>query len=227
MISHKDKYIFTHVPRTGGTSIEHALRENSKPEPLCHKDKNDFETYLQTQHIRLHELLKRSGELGRDLSSYYKFTFVRNPWERILSFYHYHHLSDVTQHKKHPVMTFEQWCEDSIERRKRSTLGTSSLFCVPLGYETQEIMVDFVGRFENLQQDFDHVCNHLKIPLVDLTVQRSTDNIDSCPWHKERGLTLYKPNKPTGEYFNTKLVDLLRPYFTVEINKLGYPETPF
>jgi hypothetical protein len=40
-------------------------------------------------------------------------------------------------------------------------------------------------------------------------------------------MRLYRPDKPTKEYFNTKLVDLLQPYFTVEINKLGYPETPF
>ncbi len=68
MISHEFKCIFIHIPKTAGSSIEVF-----------------FEEYPRTQHVLATECLKEYG--GKDWNRYYKFAFVRNPWDRVLSWY--------------------------------------------------------------------------------------------------------------------------------------------
>lgn len=66
MISHKHKLIFTHIPKTGGTSISSLFIDN------CHHKNHE-----QTISIIKNDKFK----------DYYKFTVVRNPWDRLVSLY--------------------------------------------------------------------------------------------------------------------------------------------
>ena len=62
MIDRKMKYIFIHIPKTAGVSIYHAL---GKTDEQNHKTRWDYE------------------------EDYFSFAFVRNPWDRLASAYHY------------------------------------------------------------------------------------------------------------------------------------------
>ena len=229
MISHKNKYIFTHVPRTAGTSIEYALRENSDPVPMCNKDPEDLSTYLYTQHVNINKIFRFSKELNVDIEDYYKFTFVRNPWERLLSYYYYNHLSNEVPVKGEPELSFVDYCmrgADSPALSAKRVAVVENLYCRPPGYKTQEILVDYVGRYETLQQDFDHVCTRLGLSKINLTRQRSTGDQSTCPWHVERGVPVISRTTPVKDHYTPELVEYLQPYFAVEINKLGYPSEP-
>jgi len=73
IISHKAKFIFIHIQRTGGSSIINLLKEHLK----VHLD-------VVSQHGNA-----RSPEnfLLKDNSGYFTFSMVRNPWARIFSWY--------------------------------------------------------------------------------------------------------------------------------------------
>ncbi len=89
IISHSLKYVFTHSPKTGGTSISNFLKQPIyKPDiyvltPL--KDGEELRTHAPTRHI-----IKYLKKEGYNPEEYFKFVFVRNPWDRMVSHYEYY-----------------------------------------------------------------------------------------------------------------------------------------
>lgn len=98
MISHHHQTLFVHIPKCGGQSIEHAFLkvlgltwENRAP--LLLRPRIDGELAPP----RLAHLLLRDYVSNRYLSplqygAYFKFSVVRNPYHRLVSFYHYLHI---------------------------------------------------------------------------------------------------------------------------------------
>ena len=93
MISHEKKCIFIHIPKCGGTSIEDVIWPKDRgrtDEDLWMGFVTRFENKYQTgglQHLLAWQVRE---EVGCDVfSAYYKFAFVRNPWDRIVSQYAY------------------------------------------------------------------------------------------------------------------------------------------
>ena len=72
MILNKERIVFIHAPRTSGTSIENEILKNQLVP--------DNQKHLRASQIKRH--------LENKWSDYFKFTIVRNPWDRVISFYH-------------------------------------------------------------------------------------------------------------------------------------------
>ena len=91
MISHEHKFIFVHINKTGGTSIGEVLKKYSNKSKFKHQSIID---------------------LNKEASSndYFKFTFVRNSWDRFLSLYKYRIKTNQTNLGKNPV-SFKEWAK--------------------------------------------------------------------------------------------------------------------
>ena len=92
MISHRLKSIFVHIPKTGGTSIERTFWREDEfvEENLWMGFVSKFSCKYQTgglQHLRASQIRREVGQNVFD--SYFKFSVVRNPWDRLVSAYHY------------------------------------------------------------------------------------------------------------------------------------------
>lgn len=137
-----DNYIFVHVPKTAGTSITNALLSGTT-------------VIRKKAHPTFAELIKLTGEQG----DRFAFAFVRNPWDRMFSFYNYYLGNPKHNLKMIKGMKFNEWI-DNIESIPRP----------PKPITTQQVKwvegVDFVGRFENLQKDFRKVCNTLNLQAI-------------------------------------------------------------
>ncbi len=82
MISHDREFVFVHIPKTGGSSIYEALGGNDKDDPqhgYCAK------LNLPLQHLTASELLEHEFLSPSQFSRYFKFCFVRNPWDLVVS----------------------------------------------------------------------------------------------------------------------------------------------
>lgn len=93
MISHKYRCIFIHIPKCAGTSINKLLSENTIFDyripnydflyGWCPKRK------LFLQHATVRELLELDLISNKIWNEYYKFTIIRNPWDRLISSYNW------------------------------------------------------------------------------------------------------------------------------------------
>jgi len=85
IISHKSKYIFCHIPKTGGSSVEHQL--NIHDAVVFGMDVNRVQSN-KPLHLALKHLSFSTIKLilGDSLyNEYYKFSIVRNPFDRFIS----------------------------------------------------------------------------------------------------------------------------------------------
>ena len=147
-------YYYIHIPKTAGTAITRALG-----------------TPKHNHHI---SLLWRDvvGQECWDQS--FTFAFVRNPWDMIVSWFYYHKLQNFA----YQSISFEDWILDGMvthwEVNKKRDWHEQYHSNDPLNQllyitdESGDIMVDFVGRFERLQEDFSKVCLELSVPPSDL-----------------------------------------------------------
>jgi hypothetical protein len=161
MISHSKKFIFIHIPKTGGSSIEWYISSYIKPDfPIFGYDEANK---LHRQHATL-EQLKNIYKIKID--DYFKFTVCRNPYERAVSGYFWFLeaglLKDSTTFKDY--LLIRNGCEKLNHLNSRR--GRGDHFYTQLKYiEIEEKnKIDFVIRFEKLQQDFDIVCTKIGLP---------------------------------------------------------------
>lgn len=70
MICHKHKFVFVHIPKCAGVSIYHV-----------------FQTERKDQHHK--RLCDLCAETRSTTKNYFKFCFVRNPWDRMVSSFNY------------------------------------------------------------------------------------------------------------------------------------------
>lgn len=167
MINHKYKLIFIHIPRTGGTSIEKAL---------CGKDW--FNIHAPSKHLNAYSAKKIYSEYW---DKYFKFTFVRNPWDRMVSMLKYGNFYGVGMSSDKICMKNYLTYFESIEYDKRFfnlkqfedfQKLDNSVYRNIIGEE-----MDFIGRFENLQEDYNEICKQCnikenKLPLMENSPER-------------------------------------------------------
>jgi hypothetical protein len=178
MISHKNKYIFIHIPKCAGTSVEKALGQDDDG---IHKDIQDHRTIRQLElPVNLSEVLKSRKNFYQYLlriqhnttrfntqnnvsqdqyTQYYKFTIVRNPWTRAWSWYQ--NVMRDQNHQRRMGITSQTSFEQFIFKFAGKGMLRSQLSW--LQNYRGDLAVDDIYRFEDLQQAFHNICKKLAI----------------------------------------------------------------
>lgn len=159
-------FIFVHIPKCAGTSIEAVLlpivTSHQHFKDLSEADRSLY--WLPGKKALQHSKLRA---YGRDypLKDYFKFAFVRNPWDRAISQINY--LRTKAQAPLFREKTFKQQVWAYCNTRTRiwaHNLGLSQTDYL-LG-KSGKMEVDFVGRFESLAADFRSICQRMSIDPV-------------------------------------------------------------
>jgi len=166
VISESKRFIFLAVPKTGTSSIEHALRAYRSPVTA------EFNKHATCSRLR------RELPVGV-WDAYYKFAFVRNPYDRMQSWYYYRQRKELAaaNHPRHHLYTGNlSFDEFILSFAKKELMLRQADFIAPRGGGVQ---VDFVGKYECLEQDFQRICAHLQLPALTLPRVRASMNMDA------------------------------------------------
>ena len=95
----------------------------------------------------------------------FTFAFVRNPWDKVVSHYHYRVKTNQSGLRDRPL-DFNTWVRLAYIDKDSSYYDHPRIFMPQMDWITDrdgKILVDFIGRFEQLDRDFRAVCDHLGI----------------------------------------------------------------
>lgn len=182
MICRPFKCIFVHIPKAAGRSVEKFFMdqlnmERENPEhrqQLLLIDNDDPARGTQKlSHLSALEYVRCGHIEQADFDRYYKFSFVRNPWSRLVSEYRYR---AYLSHKSFKDFVFNKFPKPGWDDKYRHVMPQSSMICS----EDGRLLMDFVGKFERLQQDFNRVCADLgfdnpALPHVNSSDKRSRE----------------------------------------------------
>lgn len=212
MICHERKFIFVHIPKTAGSSVSEALG-------LTWQNHKDLARYRKELEAKV-------------FSDYFKFTIVRNPWERLLSDYNF-------QRRKSGHKCSRLYLYDENGRRRCFEKWMTNIFNDPHGCEARQWggsvsaaihrwspqtdwisidgapNVDYVARIENIDHDFQHICERIGTPAH----RRLPKCKKKFHWHY-------------SHYYDASTRDLVAAYYAKDIAAFGYtfeeaPKLPF
>ena len=182
---------FVHINKTGGSSIEHALG-------------------IKFQHKTAQELV---AEIGSEAwASGLSFSFVRNPWDRVVSHYHWRIKTNQTGLGDSPI-PFGEWVTLAYGENDPVYYDKPKMFMPQIHWLTEDmsanaanIAVDFIGRFENFQSDFHTLCRKLSLEIIP-------------------ELPRLKPSERSAgyaQYYTPQTVDIIAKWFKNDIITFGY-----
>jgi hypothetical protein len=175
MVSHKHRFIFIHVPKTAGTSIEKKFglfedvsrnaqdhRSIREIEPLTvyglFAARNVEDLKFAGYRFKHHRLKGQEVVTPEQYRSYFKFAFVRNSWSRVFSMYK--NMMRFEPHRRNFGVADDCTFSEFVEKHLGIRQLRPQLFW--LRDSKGEIPLDFIGRFENLADDFAYICDVLK-----------------------------------------------------------------
>lgn len=153
IISHKHKFVFIKTPKAAGTSIQVALAKHCGPSDIVttirpwepelgeYTPRNNEGLY---SHFSIADVLDRFPQTG----GYFKFSFERNPWDKMVSDFWFRANIQEGQDAGALRTLFAEYANGP------DIIGPShSLYTV-----SDKIAVDFMGQYSTLQDDYDHIC---------------------------------------------------------------------
>lgn len=154
MLSHRHNFIYLPIPKTGTTSLRSKL--------------NKYADFSLNHHPRMSQYIewgKQNGVGHKVIEKYYIFTFTRNPWDRWVSLYKYYVLTGGggSVHDDRLVAKLPKCFREFTSEIHPEIWPT---FNRQVNFINDD--VNFLGKFENYQQDVNTIVNILNLPKISL-----------------------------------------------------------
>jgi hypothetical protein len=180
-------FIFIHINKTGGTSIGRAIGLPRK------------------RHLTAKEIIDRVGE--RAWAQAYKFAFVRNPWDKVVSQYEFRVRTNKTRMGEHRI-AFKDWVLRTLgEHRDAQYVDRPRLFLPQVEWlkdHAGRVEIQRIGRFEHLTRDFVEICDVLGIAPEIPHLNQSTRR------------THYR------DYYDKETAEVVARWYRADIERFGY-----
>ena len=210
LLNNHNKFIFFHLYKCGGTSLRDILKPHLSDIMFPNKFQELGNAHSLPRDIR--EIYKNIDKIEL-FDSYYKFTFVRNPFDWLLSIYYY--ILKNVNHNEHFIVKdmsllqfLNYYVNDMRKSNENKDLGHNKVTNL-YEYVTDEkgnLLVDFIGRFENMENDMMLICQKLglyfkDIPLLNVNLGKEKD---------------YR------KYYDTESIDFVNENFKKDLDYFNY-----
>jgi hypothetical protein len=214
LLSHRYKFLFVHIAKTGGTSVRAALSALRWRDPIhyltwpCHRLSHLTGHRTVTKFPRHARIIAAREMLPQPyFDELFKFAFVRNPWDLQVS--SFHHLKRERPHLLGGRTDFAAFLEYKLDPERAYQYHIDTSLQLQTDYLVDlrgELLVDFVGRYERLESDFRAVCARIGIAQRALPHRRRAADRGS----DYRG------------YYSDETAELVARHFARDIELLGY-----
>jgi len=242
VINSKRKTLFIHIPKCAGTSMESVLWNQSNP--FCYGGHNTIADFFND---------------GYDVSRFWKWCFVRNPWDRFVSSYEYSPLikekfsfnqlvDEIYKHKKDYQQLNLVYNHDyqyrlleplpnirvRVGKINILKLGSQNLptdasrmfFFNMVGLMTvnNEIEMDFVGKYENLKEDWNKVCEVYKflyrgqLDIIKNLYRTTDEELFTLPLKNKT----ISEKRPYQEYYTKETREKIEEIYQPDIAQFNY-----
>jgi hypothetical protein len=205
IVSHRHRFIFAAVPKTGTHAVRRALREQLGDEDVeqvrLFVDKRfpwrDLAA-IQHGHLSLRQVRPYLGEEA--FNGYFKFAFVRNPFDRFVSYCAFMlRGGDLFQQRPRDVMRhflFEAPPQDHILFQPQASLL--------VGEDGKTLLTDQIGRVEDMQASYEAICARIGI------ASRPLDRVNGSTHDDYR------------RYYDQGLIDGVAARYALDLDLFGY-----
>tara|TARA_R110000824_G_scaffold158320_1_gene332120 strand:+ start:4639 stop:5319 length:681 start_codon:yes stop_codon:yes gene_type:complete len=185
VVSKQKKILFFHIAKTGGSSIDHLLKKNAINDNILNNVNVNFET--RKKYFR---------EVVEEWDEYYKFTFIRNKYDLLVSSYHYDRVASLAG------CSFEDFLKNHVNGE--SCWYPKYDFWIDQHFLTtidDKPIFDFIGNFSNYSRDLASVCSQIKIPREEI----------------KKNIGRYDKKKEYNSYYTAELKFIVDNKFAKEI----------
>jgi hypothetical protein len=225
MICHENNCLFVHIPKSAGQSIEQFFMDRLQLD----WDQDRAALYLQNNsdpslgteklaHLSATEYVACGHLSQEEFSRLFKFSFVRNPWARILSEYRYR---NYFQHRSFRDFVLNKLPRPDWDDKYRHVMPQYDM----LHDNNGKLLVDFVGRFESLQEDFDKVCDHLGIEESQLPHRNRSDKKSRDLKRKTRNWMFANGEnqlRSLADFYDDETREAVAEFYRKDIEAFGY-----
>jgi sulfotransferase famil protein len=155
MISTKHRTIFVHIPKVAGQSIETLFLEDlglnwdNRQELLLRKKKSSEPGPHRLAHLKAKDYVGLGYLEASKYEEFFSFSFVRNPYSRVISFYNYLGYAKIIS-----ISTFIKTILSTKVKEDHFFFRAQYDY---LYSEEGRLLVDFVGKLENISEDIEYV----------------------------------------------------------------------
>ncbi len=194
MISDQKRFLFIHIPKTAGNSIQNILRDYSEDNIIVNYEHQDgierFGVNNKKYRLSKHSFLSqcKTNIDSTVYNSLFKFATIRNPWDRMVSLY----FSPAQGRTEWNRPEFLELIQNAVALRYfiRENLILNNdqdesdpkqiIDNLPLDHD-----IDFLIRFERLNEDFEQVCEKLDIPHKPLPIRNISGHTHYSEYYDE------------------------------------------
>jgi hypothetical protein len=216
-ISHKHKFIFYAVNKTGSSSIRQYFFEElaEENEPSVTTGLDDYHAWCH-HHTTFRPVRKHFETIEHNYDDYLKFSFTRNPWDRELSIYHYiikrrdkYGCPQAAKllNKSAGGVSFENWIKSDYYSSDAGAMIAMNLpQCSWVDFNDPKF---FVFSYENLQKDFNSMCDMIGLKPMRLG-------------HNEKGAYRAYNDMPYMEYYDDEMMEIVSKKCVKDIKTFNY-----